>query len=154
MSELTRSFKPGWQILEEAALAVLSEQLTEEAIGFFQVQLLARKTELIPEEHIPRLTGLIFTACCVIYAKEPFWPIAIAKFFEEQYGKAEVAQLLEANLSWEVRDHNQSPLGYIVFNKDYRAPLSDLDVQAARKIASVGSRVERGPAGLLVVTKG
>jgi len=150
----SRTLNPGWQILEEAAQAVLAPEITDETIPFLQIQLLARTTEIIPDQHKDRLMPTLVAACCRAYGEEQAWPVMVTKFFDQQLGKESFGTLLVANDGWKVVDHAQSPIGYYAVNERYRRPLDALDIQVANRVLEPGYNVERGPAGLLLATRG
>jgi hypothetical protein len=147
--DTSRNFKPGWKILEEAATAVIVRPTDEEAGKFFEIQLLARSEEIIPETEKGRIMSILVVVCHQLYGKQQFWPILLAGFFDSQVGRDGLMVLLEDHPTWRLTDHPESSLGYIVLNQDYRAPITVVDVQVASQLGIRG-HIERGPAGLLV----
>jgi hypothetical protein len=132
MSESSCTFKPGWQILEEAGTVAMANLEDVEAAKFLEIQLLARSAEVIPVAHRNRVLQAVLDACSALYAKEQFWPLLVANFFDTQFGKTELDEALGSSTRWELRDHGQSPVGYIILNKEYRAPVTSQDLHFGR----------------------
>ncbi len=153
MSETSRTFKPGWQILEEAGAIAMANPEDVEAAKFFEIQLLARSEEVIPVSHRNRVLQAALEACSAIYAKEQFWPLLVANFFDTQFGKTDLGSAIGSSARWELCDHDKSPIGYIIINKEYRAPVTKQDLGIARQLGIRGT-IERGRGGILVATSG